>query len=151
MTLFKHSAAPTATPARPAGSSMTAVASPHAAPVTALTDAAMERNLAAIGSYVESRSAILCPPAKRYLFEARLRPVLREHSIADMGELATKLRMQPNGQLGADVVEAMSLTASIHTRLRFMPEPATLKMSNIRHPAGRRGRCRSGRRRRAAP
>jgi chemotaxis protein methyltransferase CheR len=81
---------------------------PATRPSPQLADAAIERHLEVIGSYVESRSAILCPPAKRYLFEARLRPVLREHGLADLAELAGRLRQQPHGRIGDDVVEAMT-------------------------------------------
>jgi len=61
-----------------------------------------------IGQFVESRSAILCPPDKRYLFEARLRPVMRDHGIADIAELATRLRGGGSLTLGEAVIEAMT-------------------------------------------
>ena len=65
-------------------------------------------DLATIGAYVESRSAILCPADKYYLFEARLRPVLRRHDLAGIGELASRLRINPPQALGDAVVEAMT-------------------------------------------
>jgi hypothetical protein len=34
-------------------------------------------DLRTVAQFVENRSAILCPEDKYYLFEARLRPVLR--------------------------------------------------------------------------
>jgi chemotaxis protein methyltransferase CheR len=61
-----------------------------------------------IGQFVESRSAILCPPDKRYLFEARLRPVMRDHGIADIAELATRLKGGGSLILGEAVIEAMT-------------------------------------------
>jgi chemotaxis protein methyltransferase CheR len=61
-----------------------------------------------IGRFVESRSAILCPPDKRYLFEARLRPVMRDHGISDMAELAMRLKGAGSLALGEAVVEAMT-------------------------------------------
>jgi chemotaxis protein methyltransferase CheR len=110
MTLYHQPSTPSGPPRAtlaPPRPPVTAVPS-QPAPGAALADAALDRHLEQIGAYVESRSAILCPPAKRYLFEARLRPVLRTHGIADLGDLAAALRTQPNGQVGADVVEAMT-------------------------------------------
>lgn len=71
---------------------------------TGVTDA----DLATISTYVESRSAILCPADKHYLFEARLRPVLRAYGLTDMRELAQKLRSGAHTALGEDVVDAMT-------------------------------------------
>jgi len=65
-------------------------------------------DLSTISTYVESRSAILCPADKHYLFEARLRPVMRKHGLADLRELAAKLRMNGSPALGEDVVDAMT-------------------------------------------
>jgi chemotaxis protein methyltransferase CheR len=67
-----------------------------------------EADLATIGGFVESRSAILCPADKYYLFEARLRPVLRQHRIGGIGELAALLRGNPPPALADAVVEAMT-------------------------------------------
>jgi chemotaxis methyl-accepting protein methylase len=93
-------------------------------------------DLQSIGAYVESRSAILCPPDKHYLFEARLRPIIRSQGLSGMSELAHKLRLGGSTALGDAVVEAMTETASIQARLSPTPEPETLKMSKrpIRPP-----------------
>jgi len=79
--------------------------------MTAMTSArsgVADPDLGVIAGYVESRSAILCPADKHYLFEARLRPVLRAHGLSDMHELAQKLRAAGNSALGEDVVDAMT-------------------------------------------
>lgn len=79
--------------------------------MTAMTSAKPgvgDPDLVVIAGYVESRSAILCPADKHYLFEARLRPVLRQHGLNDMHELAQKLRGGSNSPLGEDVVDAMT-------------------------------------------
>jgi chemotaxis protein methyltransferase CheR len=79
--------------------------------MTAMTSAKLgvsDPDLVVIAGYVESRSAILCPADKHYLFEARLRPVLRQHGLTDMHELAQKLRSGTNSPLGEDVVDAMT-------------------------------------------
>jgi chemotaxis protein methyltransferase CheR len=65
-------------------------------------------DLKTVAQFVESRSAILCPEDKYYLFEARLRPVLRKHEVADLGELAAKLRTSPPAALAEAVIEAMT-------------------------------------------
>jgi chemotaxis protein methyltransferase CheR len=67
-----------------------------------------DSDLAAISTFVESRSAILCPADKHYLFEARLRPVMRQHAIADMHQLATTLRSTPTGPVAEAVIDAMT-------------------------------------------
>ncbi len=78
--------------------------------MTAMTvsPVASAADLQSIGAYVESRSAILCPPEKHYLFEARLRPVIRQHGLSSMAELAHKLRLGGSNALGDAVVEAMT-------------------------------------------
>ena len=65
-------------------------------------------DLKTVAQFVENRSAILCPEDKYYLFEARLRPVLRKHEVADLSELAAKLRMGPPAPLAEAVIEAMT-------------------------------------------
>jgi chemotaxis protein methyltransferase CheR len=74
---------------------------------TAVSEAA-PADLATIGSFVETRSAILCPPDKYYLFEARLRPVMRRHEIDGIGDLAARLRTNPTPALADAVIEAMT-------------------------------------------
>lgn len=73
-----------------------------------LTVEASAADLATIGAFVESRSAILCPADKYYLFEARLRPVMRVHNITGIAELAAQLRLGRSLELGDAVVEAMT-------------------------------------------
>jgi chemotaxis protein methyltransferase CheR len=65
-------------------------------------------DLKTVAQFVEHRSAILCPEDKYYLFEARLRPVLRKHEVADLTELATLLRSGPPPALAEAVIEAMT-------------------------------------------
>lgn len=74
-----------------------------APPVDASVD-----TLRRIGSYVEHRSAILCPPDKAYLFESRLRKVIRAHGLSGLTELASRLNVSVPSPLGDDVVEAMT-------------------------------------------
>lgn len=65
-------------------------------------------DLKTVAQFVENRSAILCPEDKYYLFEARLRPVLRKHEVADLTALAAMLRTGPPPALADAVIEAMT-------------------------------------------
>jgi chemotaxis protein methyltransferase CheR len=76
--------------------------------MTTLSTEVTTADLASIGAFVESRSAILCPADKHYLFEARLRPVMRKHGVANLGELARLLRTAPPPMLAEAVIEAMT-------------------------------------------
>jgi chemotaxis protein methyltransferase CheR len=76
--------------------------------MTTTVSEACPADLATIGSFVESRSAILCPADKYYLFEARLRPVMRRHDIDSIAELAARLRANLTPALGDAVIDAMT-------------------------------------------
>jgi chemotaxis protein methyltransferase CheR len=65
-------------------------------------------HLRRIGAYVEARSAIQCPPDKQYLFESRLRNVMRDFGIDNLFELAGRLNLSTSSLLGDAVVEAMT-------------------------------------------
>lgn len=65
-------------------------------------------DLKTVAQFVENRSAILCPEDKYYLFEARLRPVLRHHQLSGITELAAKLRLGSSPALADAVIEAMT-------------------------------------------
>jgi chemotaxis protein methyltransferase CheR len=70
--------------------------------------AEVDADMAMIGRFVESRSAILLPAEKHYLFEARLRPVMRAHGIDGIPDLAARLRGNASSPLAEAVVEAMT-------------------------------------------
>lgn len=76
--------------------------------MTAVTTQDVNPDLLLIGEFVQSRSAILLPVDKHYLFEARLRPVMREHGVQGIAELAARLRNHSAGPLADAVVEAMT-------------------------------------------
>jgi chemotaxis protein methyltransferase CheR len=76
--------------------------------MTATVSDASPVDLRTIGAFVEARSAILCPADKDYLFEARLRPVMRRHELTGMAELAARLRANPEPALADAVIEAMT-------------------------------------------
>jgi chemotaxis protein methyltransferase CheR len=75
---------------------------------TTTTTEVSPADLKSIAQFVEGRSAILCPEDKYYLFEARLRPVLRKHEVADLSALASTLRTAPPPALAEAVIEAMT-------------------------------------------
>ncbi|MGH2900098.1 MAG: CheR family methyltransferase, partial [Solirubrobacteraceae bacterium] len=87
---------------------MSTAAAAGAIAADSVSTGATEADLASIATFVESRSAILCPADKYYLFESRLRPVLRQHSVAGIGELAKKLRLGAPQALADAVIEAMT-------------------------------------------
>jgi chemotaxis protein methyltransferase CheR len=106
-----------------------------AAPETSAGD------LKAIAQFVENRSAILCPEDKYYLFEARLRPVLRKHDVPDLAELATALRTGPPPALAEAVIEAMTTNETswfrdVHPfeaiRTGILPELVTSRLATNR-------------------
>ena len=78
-----------------------------AAPAITRPDLGSE-HLRRIGAYVEARSAIQCPPDKQYLFESRLRNVMRDFGIDNLFELAGRLNLSTSSLLGDAVVEAMT-------------------------------------------
>ncbi|MFA7323880.1 MAG: protein-glutamate O-methyltransferase CheR [Candidatus Nanopelagicales bacterium] len=61
-----------------------------------------------IGRFVESRSAIVLPAEKHYLFDARLQPVMREYGVSDLVELANQISRDGSSPLAQAVIEAMT-------------------------------------------
>ncbi len=76
--------------------------------MTSTVTEATAADLKIVAQFVEGRSAILCPEDKYYLFEARLRPVLRKHELPGLAELAAALRTGPPPALAEAVIEAMT-------------------------------------------
>lgn len=57
---------------------------------------------------IRERSAIVLEPAKEYLMESRLGPLLRQRGFPSAVELVVALRAAPRGELARTVVEAMT-------------------------------------------
>lgn len=57
---------------------------------------------------VQERSAIVLEAGKEYLVELRLKPLLRDCGVADMGAFVERLRNDRSGTLQRQVVEAMT-------------------------------------------
>src|SRR4051812_39984116 len=62
------------------------------------------------------RSGLALAENKQYLLEGRLAPVMREHGLASMAELALRLRAANSEKLERAVVEAMTTNESFFFR-----------------------------------
>ncbi len=74
-----------------------------------MTDIALNpKDLDYIRDMVRTRAAIVLEPEKGYLVQSRLDPVAKSEGLASIGELVTKLKKGPHGELHKQVVEAMT-------------------------------------------
>jgi chemotaxis protein methyltransferase CheR len=64
---------------------------------------------------LKERSGLQLSAEKQYLVESRLNPVIRQHGLASLGDLVTKLK-GGNEKLTVDVVEAMTTNESFFFR-----------------------------------
>ncbi len=53
-------------------------------------------------------AGIVLEPGKEYLVESRMHPILRAHSLSDLGELVTKLQAGGSAALQSEVIDAMT-------------------------------------------
>jgi len=65
---------------------------------------------------LKERSGLVLSADKQYLAESRLLPIARRHSLANLGELVTKLRGKGAEPLAVSVVEAMTTNESFFFR-----------------------------------
>jgi chemotaxis protein methyltransferase CheR len=61
-----------------------------------------------IADLVRTRSGIMLGVDKAYLVESRLEQIVRTRRYAGLAEIAAQLRMQPNGSLADDIIEAIT-------------------------------------------
>jgi chemotaxis protein methyltransferase CheR len=66
-----------------------------------------DQDLDFIRGFFRERSGVVLEADKRYLVEGRLAPLLRELSLASLGELVGRLRARPDGDLHTRVVELL--------------------------------------------
>ena len=95
-----------------------------------------------IAGLLRSASGLAIGPDKLYLLETRLGPLLRQHGLHDLDELAAKLRAGGGSSLEKAVVEAMTTNESsffrddkpfAHVRTQVLPRlhserPPTAKL-----------------------
>ena len=72
-----------------------------------------------IRKLLKQRSGLMLSAEKQYLVESRLMPVARRNGIADLFELARRLRLGNNETLIAEVVEAMTTNETFFFRDRI--------------------------------
>ena len=73
-------------------------------------------NYAVLQRYIHAESGIVIQDDKRYLLEARLLPIVREHSIESLDALAIRLAAKPAGLLAQQVLEAMTTNETLFFR-----------------------------------
>ena len=73
-------------------------------------------NYAFLQRYIYDESGIVIDADKQYLLESRLLPIMREHEIESLNDLAKLLRTSPSVQLGGLVVEAMTTNETLFFR-----------------------------------
>ena len=61
-----------------------------------------------IRQLVHRRAGIVLEPGKEYLVESRMHPILREHSLRDIGDLVTQLHGAGGRRLEQQIIEAMT-------------------------------------------
>ncbi|MEM7249643.1 MAG: protein-glutamate O-methyltransferase CheR [Acidobacteriota bacterium] len=69
-----------------------------------------------ITELVRSRSGIAVAAGKEYLLQSRLQPLLHDHELANLEELATRLDRDPSGELSDSVVDAMTTNETLFFR-----------------------------------
>lgn len=65
-----------------------------------------------LSGLIRERSAIEVEPAKAYLVESRLTPLVLKHGLGSLAALVEALQKQPHGELARQVVEAMTTNES---------------------------------------
>jgi len=69
-----------------------------------------------LSGFLKKRSGLTLSNDKHYLFESRIVPLLRRFDLTDFTALTTVLKGQPDGVIGAAVVEAMTTNESLFFR-----------------------------------
>jgi len=69
-----------------------------------------------LSEFLKKRSGLVLTPDKSYLLENRLRPLVRQHGVADISELIAKLRSGAIKELEREIVEAMTTNESFFFR-----------------------------------
>ena len=73
-------------------------------------------NYSFLQKYIQTQSGIVIEADKRYLLEARLLPLLRDHSLDSLDGLALQLAARPSSPLASLVIEAMTTNETLFFR-----------------------------------
>ncbi|HYF08070.1 MAG TPA: CheR family methyltransferase, partial [Acetobacteraceae bacterium] len=76
----------------------------------------LPESLHAITEHVRARSGIVLDESKAYMLETRLAPILRREGLPSLDDLARRLRMARQEELGRVVVEALTTNESLFFR-----------------------------------
>ena len=67
-----------------------------------------ETDFAYFARFLKEKSEIVLAPEKEYLVETRLAPIQKKLGLSSLGEMMSKLRLEPFGALHNEVIEAMT-------------------------------------------
>ncbi len=67
-------------------------------------------------SFLSEKSGYHLTENKKYLLEARLKPVLEAHKMNDFTQIVNSIRMDTKGSLAVDVIEAMTINETLFFR-----------------------------------
>ena len=76
-------------------------------------------NFAYIQGFLKRKSGLVLEEAKAYLLETRMFPVLKQHHLDSLDELASAVRRNENGPLAVDTVHAMTTNESLFFRDKY--------------------------------
>ncbi len=76
-------------------------------------------NFSYIQGFLKRKSGLILEEAKAYLLETRMFPVLKQHSLGSLDELADAVRRNENGPLAVDAVHAMTTNESLFFRDKY--------------------------------
>jgi len=69
--------------------------------------------------FLLQQSGLVVEESKMYLLRTRLQPLVREHELSDLNALADKIKMQRNGDLANQVVDAMTTNETLFFRDQY--------------------------------
>ena len=75
-----------------------------------------DKSFSFLADFLKKNSGYYLQPEKRYLLEARLESVLKNHKFSDAEKLVEVLHRDPHGHIGNDVIEAMTVNETFFFR-----------------------------------
>ncbi len=75
-----------------------------------------EENFLYLKGFLNKKSGYHLTENKKYLLEARLKPVLETYKMNDFEQIVSSIRMNPTGPITIDVIEAMTINETFFFR-----------------------------------
>jgi len=72
-----------------------------------------------IRDFLRRRSGLVLDESKAYLLETRMFPVMKQHNLDSLDELADAVRREENGSIALDAVHAMTTNESLFFRDKY--------------------------------